>query len=105
MALSTSVKHWINLPLAKLNVRLETLTASKLEKERIRKLIASGHFDTPAFPLLKSFASFDGRAILEGYVTFREGCERLTSLSGSVRYNPLNEYFPPADACPTYLVA
>jgi hypothetical protein len=106
MGFSTFLRHWVNLPLAKFNLRFETLTASKLEKERIRKLIDGGYFERPAFPILDSFVSFDGRTILDEYVTLRDECDRLVSPSGNLaRYNPVNDYFAPADACPTYLIA
>src|SRR5258708_33455500 len=106
MGFSSSFRHWINVPLAKLNLRFETLTASKREKERIQKLIDGGYFERPAFSLLDSFVSFDGRTILDAYVTLREDCERLVSPGDNLaRYSPVNEYFAPADACPTYLIA
>src|SRR5689334_18634645 len=106
MKFSTSVKHAINACLATLNLRLETLTASKREKARLAKLAHSGHFDSQVFPLLESFSSFDGHFILESYLTFRDDCQRLLAQDERRRrYNPINDYFPPADACPTYLMA
>jgi hypothetical protein len=106
MGLSTSLKHWINAPLAKLNLRLETLAASKIEKERVRKLVEGGYFAKPAFPILDSFSGFDPAPILDAYAAFRDDCERLLAPGGGPnRYDPANDYFNPADACPTYLVA
>jgi Methyltransferase domain len=106
MGFSTTFKQRINLPLAKLNLRLETLTAWKREQERVRKLVDTGYFEKPAFPLLSSFSSFDPTPIVEGYVPLRGDCERLlTPAAGPIRYDPANEYFSPADACPTYLIA
>lgn len=106
MKLSSLLRDRVNAGLAKLNLRLETLTATRHEQGRIGKLRADGYFDRPAFPLLPSFASFDGRMILDGYAAHRADCQQLLAPpTGPLRYNPSNEYFAPADACPTYLVA
>ncbi len=106
MGLLNSLKRGLNLPLAKLNLRLDTLTAEKFKDKRVRKLVANGHFEKPAFPLLPSFSSFDATPILDAYAAYRDDWRRLLAPSASpIRYNPINEYFGPADACPTYLIA
>lgn len=106
MAFSTSVKQWINLPLAILNLRVETLAATKAEKKRVRRLIEGGHFQEPAFPLLESFSTFDAKIMADGYAASRDDCRRLVAGgAGENGYDPTNEYFHPADACPTYVVA
>ena len=106
MGLSTSFRHWINLPLAKANLRLETLTAAKFEKERVRKLVDRGYFQEPAFPLLEFFASFEATPMVDAYASFGDDCRRLLAPDANPnRYDPANEYFTPADACPTYLIA
>ena len=106
VGLSTSFRHWINLPLAKANLRLETLTGAKFEKERVRKLVDRGYFQEPAFPLLDSFASFEATPMVDAYASFGDDCRRLLAPDANAnRYDPANEYFTPADACPTYLIA
>ena len=106
MRFSTALKPWINSVLGKFNLRLETLTAWKHENERVRRLADAGHFQKPVFPVLDSFSSFDGRLVLDGYAAFRDDCRRLLTPDGDQRrYNPNNDYYPPPDACPTYLVA
>jgi methyltransferase family protein len=106
LTLSSRIKHLINGPLAKFNFQLTTLTASKLERERIKKLADSGYFDKPVFPLLNTFSSFDGKLFIDGYPAYRDDCDRLLTYQGDpLRYNPANEYFSPADACAAYLIA
>ncbi len=103
---SSRIKHLINASLAKLNLQLSTLTASKLENERIKKLADSGYFDKPVFPLLDAFSSFDGKPLVDGYPLYRDACDRLLTYQGDPRhYNPVNDYFSPADACAAYLIA
>jgi hypothetical protein len=106
LGLSSRAKYLINCSLAKFNLHLSTLTASKLENERLRKLADGGYFDKPIFPLLNAFSSFDGRLFVDGYGVYRADCDRLLTYQGDPRlYNPVNDYFSPADACAAYLVA
>jgi predicted O-methyltransferase YrrM len=102
----TSARRWTNVPLAKLNLRLETLTAPKAEARRVRKLVDGGHFEKPVFPLLDSFSAFDATPILQADAAFGADCRRLLAPgAGSTRYDPANEYFYPADGCLAYLIA
>jgi hypothetical protein len=106
MGFPNLVKQWINIPLAKANLQLGTLTAWRQEQARVRKLIDRGHFKKPAFPLLDSFAAFDATPFVEAYAALHDDCRRLLAPNAAPnRYNPVNDYFGPADACPTYLVA
>lgn len=100
------LKHVINGGLAKVNLQVGTVTAARQESQRIQGLAERGHFTAPAFPLLKSFASFDGKLVTEAYAAHRSEIDRLLSPSDDPkRYDPANEYFGPADACPAYLIA
>jgi predicted O-methyltransferase YrrM len=106
LKLSSRVRQLLNDSLAKFNLELSTLTALKLERERVRKLAGNGYFDRPTFPLLKAFSSFDASLIVEGYAVHQADCRRLLIPDGqSHRYDPVNNFFPPADACLTYLIA
>jgi Methyltransferase domain len=106
LKLSSRAKDLINGTLNKFNLELSTRTALTLEHERVGKLISDGYFDRAAFPLLKVFSSFDAGPILHGYTEHREDCRRLLAAGEDPRrYKPINNFFPPADACPTYLVA
>jgi hypothetical protein len=106
LALSSQLKRLINGVLAPANLQLGTLTASKVEYERLRRLADRGHFERPAFPLLKSFSSLEGKVVTDAYAAYRQDIARLLAQGeGPHRYDPDNEYFCPADACPTYLIA
>ena len=106
MKLSSRAKNLINGTLNKFNLELSTRTALTLEHERVGKLITDGYFDRAAFPLLKVFSSFDAGPIICGYAEHREDCRRLLAAAEDPRhYNPINNYFSPADACPSYLIA
>ena len=103
---SSRFKHLLNGALARVNLQLVTLTASKRESERIRKLAARGHFDGPAFPTPDGFSSFDGKLLVDAYSAHREDCDRLLISRGEpYRYDPANQFFCPADACAAYLMA
>jgi hypothetical protein len=103
---SSLIRHLSNGLLARFNLQLSTLTAFNLERERVRKLASDGYFDKPTFPLLEAFSSFDPSSIIDGYTAYRADCRRLLISDGHPQhYNPVNNYFQPADACLTYLVA
>ena len=106
LKLSSRAKNLINGTLNKFNLELSTRTALTLERERVGKLINDGYFDRVAFPLLKVFSSFDAGPIIHGYTEHREDCRRLLAAGQDPRrYNPINNFFSPADACPAYLIA
>lgn len=106
MKLSIRLKDLVNSGLAKANLQLGTLTAARQEAGRIQDLAARGYFEEPAFPIVDSFASFEGTLLVNAYAAHRQDIERLLSYGGEPqRYNPANEYFSPADATVAYLLA
>jgi hypothetical protein len=106
MGLSGLLKPGVNALLARFNMRLDTLTAATLEKQRIGRLASRGHFDRPVFPLLPAFANFDAQPMLDAHAALAGDCARFIRGSGDPsRYRPDNGFFNPADAGPTYLAA
>ena len=106
MGYSTAVKNLINDVLAVANLRLDTLTASKRQTARTNKLLQRGHFGGPAFPVPASVSSFDPSHMVAGERLCREGYQCLFANHGQPSlYDPKNDYFSPADACVSYIIA
>ena len=106
LKLSTWAKHLINRSLSKFDLELGTLKAFNIERERVGELADGGYFDEPVFPLLSAFTSFNASLVIDAYTAYHTDCRGLLiSDEDPRRYNPLNDFFPPADACPAYLAA
>lgn len=100
---TTLVKNRINQTLQHVNLRLDTLTAETVEAERIRRQIAIGQFEKPAFPLLVGMRGYDFRPLVEAWQAVRDDCDRLMS-GGGVGYDPDNTFFRSPDAELLYLM-
>src|SRR5687767_14632717 len=105
MALSTVSKTYLNRLLGKVNLRLDTLTAERLEQRRLRSLCADNNFDEPIFPVPESFSKSCAGLILEGVSKYQDSLNRLASPSSNeVGYSFDNEYFSSPDADVLYTV-
>ena len=63
MALSTKLKLMLNRALRPLNLKIDTLTAERTERERLVSFESVIGFDDPIYPLLPGMANFDPRYI------------------------------------------
>ena len=105
MAVTTAVKNTFNLMLGHVNLRLDTLTAEKIEGERIEILKAAGHLAEPAFPLLPGMSEFAAENLIEYHHMFRHDLESL--MQGRCTpglYDPGNSFFRTPDAEVLYLM-
>ena len=98
-ALSTSAKDWINRALARVQLRLETLTRSRLELERLAALQRSGHFAAPAFPVPAGMRSAAYRELLDEVDRHAARLEEIAAgRDNSVGYRFDNAYYSSPDA-------
>ena len=105
MSFSTSTKNALNRVLAPLNLRLDTLTATRAEEDRLAGLTQAGHFEGPPYPL-PALATFEPTDFIAAWSRWKDRLERLASIGDAeTGYNPANVYFPPPDAEALYLVA
>lgn len=99
MAFSTKVKSAINRLLAPANLRIDTLTESRAEEERLARLTRRGYFERPAFPLPRSFSEADGQAIFAALPEFQERFDTFRDPTrNDVGFSFANDYFRSPDA-------
>ena len=105
MAFSTVSKTYLNRLLGKVNLRLDTLTAERLEQRRLKSLCADNNFDEPIFPVPESFIKSSAGFVLEGVSKYQDRLARLANPSSNeVGYSFNNEYFSSPDADVLYTV-
>ena len=99
MGINTRVKLYINQFLKVVNLRLETLTADRMEQRRLRALAQSGYFERPIFPLPPKFERIDYDHILIELQGHRRCIDDLEDpLRNDVGYTFNNEWFSSPDA-------
>jgi predicted O-methyltransferase YrrM len=99
MALTTKIKNFTNRFFQRANLRLETLTADKLEACRLAELAATGYFEKPAFPLLPAFDSRAYESILAELPKHRARFDSFASGStNDVGYTYENGFYTSPDA-------
>lgn len=99
MALSTTLKTWLNHGLAPLGLKLDTLTRERAESDRILALDSRGHFSEPVFPVLPAMAAADPAPILNALRMHSLRFDDLVDRnSNSVGYSFSNDYFSSPDA-------
>lgn len=104
LSTTTNIKKAINMALRSVNLKLDTLTAEDIEAERIRRLMASGQFDKPAFPLLDGMADFDGAVLAGTYETCRADVEQLMQGAPPAHFDSSNTFYSTPDAEILYLM-
>lgn len=99
MALTTAIKNGINLALAPLGLKLDTLTAERRELSRLRDLERGGYFDSAVFPLPDSFSDMDPGPVLAEVGRHASRFEDLTREDRNpVAYTFANTFFSSPDA-------
>src|SRR5260370_36650013 len=97
MGLFTATKAFANLLLAPLNLRLDSRTEERAEAARLERLVASGHFDRPSFPLLPQFQECDPAPILAAGKGHEAQLHRFTASNASGQFSFANDdYMAPA---------
>ncbi|MBI2998978.1 MAG: class I SAM-dependent methyltransferase [Deltaproteobacteria bacterium] len=105
MSLGILAKAEINRFLKFFNLRLETLTAEKLEAARLAALVQRGHFAGPVFPRLRLFESNGNAQLFEAIGRYRSRFDDFEDPSrNDVGYSFDNGYFSSPDAEVLYTV-
>ncbi len=101
----TLLKDYLNKLLALINLRLQTLTKSKKEDDRISKLKSKGHFNKPVFIIPNSFRKSKYKDILENTKKYTEDFNNFSdSDTNEVNYNYDNDYFTSPDTEVLYTI-
>lgn len=103
MRLSTRCKNWANACLAPLNIRVESCSAERAERNRLAAFESAGHFRSPAFPLLPQFDSYDPHILLDAAERYRTYTDRFQQ-DRNDGYTYLNNYFTSPDAEIAYTI-
>ena len=104
MALSTKIKDSINAALYSVNIKIGSLTAQKIEADRIQRQSTIGWFDRPVFPLLDGMASFSGQHLAETYAACRTEIDRMMNGAPPAYFDRSNSFYRTPDAEILYLM-
>ncbi|SFV31383.1 class I SAM-dependent methyltransferase [Thermoflavifilum thermophilum] len=99
MAFTTRVKETLNACLRKFNLKIDTLTAERIENERISCLSRKGIFDEPVYDLSPLLSEYDPYVLLD---TLKYYQNRFSSFEdegmNEVGYSFKNGYYTTPDA-------
>ena len=105
MALSTIIKHQLNLLLRPLNIRLDTWTKHNQEVQRISSLDKVDYFNKPVFPIPLTFKNAETSAIFAGLKRYEKTFDTWRSPNRNpVGYSFDNEYYSSPDAEVLYTI-
>jgi hypothetical protein len=98
MAWTTHVKTCLNLGLRAMNLRLDTLTAERRERQRLNALARNGYFTRPPFSPPAAFTHRMGDPILSALSAFTTRFDTFVEPSSNeVGYTFNNPYFTSPD--------
>jgi hypothetical protein len=104
MANSTEIKDTLNRALRTVNIKIDTLTAQRIEADRIQRQFAIGQFEKPVFPLLDGMASFDGKRLGDAYADCRAEIDRMMNGAPPANLDSSNTFYSTPDAEILYLM-
>lgn len=104
MSFTTNVKKTINTALRSANVKIDTLTAERVEADRIQRQLDIGHFEKPTFPLLDGMTTFDGKPLAALYAACRADIDRLMQGAPPALFDRTNPFYTTPDAEILYLM-
>lgn len=105
MAFSTRIKSIINRGLNRIGLRLDTLTAARLEATRLERLEKAGYFDAPAFPIPAAFDAAAPGQVLEDLTRHASRFDDLVSRDRNpVAFTFDNGFFSSPDAEVLYCI-
>ena len=98
MAIQTLLRRSANVLLRRVNARIESLTADRIEGQRLQRLVDVGEFDRDIFPVPNSFTSMDCSPLLREIAAHRERFAEFAAQPASSDYSFHNDYFSSPDA-------
>lgn len=98
MAISTNIKNGINFLLGRLNIKIDSCTADKLEQSRLNALALCSHFENPIFPILPQFRECSATAVLAEVKQFESQMQQFTCKSSGGHFSFQNDYYRSPDA-------
>jgi hypothetical protein len=99
VAISTYLKQQINGVLSTAGLKVDTLTADRLESERIDDLRSQGYFEKPNFPLPVCLRESHWKAVVDALPKYRAELERLLRPeSNAVGFSDSNTFFHSPDS-------
>jgi hypothetical protein len=104
MALTTNIKNTINAIIRSTNIKIDTLTAQKIESDRILRQKHNGQFNRPVFPLLTGITEYDCSYLAEMYGACRTDIDRLMTGAPPARLDRNNPFYSTPDAEILYLM-
>lgn len=97
-------KRVLNLALAPVNMRLESLTAERALVERLNSLVRSGHFERPVFPVLRQFEGCNPSLIIGAVKRYETLFEKFKSGSNNDNFSFNNHFYRSPDAEVLYAI-
>jgi hypothetical protein len=104
MAVTTSIRLWLNRLLAPLNLTIGTRAAEKAKQAWLESLIGRGQFERPVLPLLAQFEACDPTPILQDLELHADALRTFSRPPGD-HYGYHNDYFTSPDAEVAYVLA
>jgi predicted O-methyltransferase YrrM len=99
MAFTTLIKSGVNRLLSRVNLRIDTLTAERVEARRLEYLEARGHFQQPAFAVPAAFKTMAFAPLLEDVGTHESRFKYFEEPTrNDVGYTFANHYYTSPDA-------
>jgi len=98
MGILSRAKSAANAVLRFVNMRVESLTAERVEMSRLSGLQRAGHFDRPIFPLLPQFSTCDPSIIFSQVKRDKSKFAEVVQLGRSESFPLKNDYFTTPDA-------
>lgn len=93
-----AIKNFVNRLLAPANVRIESLTAERVEARRLNALVQSGHFEKPVYEAFRPNLLADTAKLLKRIEMHRPAFEKfLRPELNDVAYSFANAYFSSPD--------
>ncbi|MFL5616107.1 MAG: class I SAM-dependent methyltransferase [Gemmatimonadaceae bacterium] len=99
MTLKSVVKNSANRVLRFANARVESLTLERMEDQRLRRVVASGYFEKPVFPLPQCFEHIQCEALLNELAQCADRfCDFDKTATDDATFSFSNGYFTSPDA-------
>ncbi len=104
MGILNNGKRAINRALRLVNLRLESLTAERAEKARLRELEREGHFDKPVFPILPQFKACNPSTVFEQIKRDEKRFGEIVKPDKENAFPLTNDYYTTPDAEVMYAI-